>query len=73
MRQLCGVELVLGSRQDPYGTSCDQPVHGSSTPHQADDPYGANGRVRWFGGGSCAGDRLPVRRIEWNWGGGWQA
>jgi len=60
----CGVELVLGT-VDPYGTACArQPGHDG--PHEGPDPFGEKGyRVRWVGGGFCAGDRLPHSDIEW--------
>ena len=49
---------------DPYGTSCDL-ERGHDGPHEGGDPFGNEGKVRWEGGGSCAGDPLPYRNVEW--------
>lgn len=60
----CGRELVLG-RVDPYATSCDlEPGHDGK--HEGPCPFGEPGhRIRWVGGGTCAGDPLPHRDIEY--------
>jgi hypothetical protein len=74
--EVCGAQFVTGG-PDPYGTSCDQPPgHYPASKHEGDDPiFSEDGnRVRWTGGGSCAGDPLPVRDIEWSDGaGGWRS
>jgi hypothetical protein len=71
----CGAQLVTPG-PDPYATSCDQPPgHYPASKHEGDDPIfpGPGMRVRWHGGGSCAGDPLPFRDVEWTDGkGGWR-
>lgn len=57
----CGNSISTGGF-DPYGTSCDLP-QGHAGPHEGPDYFGC-GRLRWEGGGSCAGDPLPVRNVE---------
>ena len=72
----CGAQLVTPG-PDPYATSCDQPPgHYPASKHDGDDPIfpGPGMRVRWQGGGSCAGDPLPFRDVEWTDGkGGWRS
>lgn len=60
----CGVTYVTGPDHDPYASTCDlQPIHAGK--HEGDDPLGSVGdRVRWNGGGSCAGDPVPCRDVE---------
>lgn len=60
MEDLCGRSITLGSRQDPYGASCELPI-GHSGPHISPDPFGRDGHYEWSGGGTCAGDPLPIR------------
>jgi hypothetical protein len=57
----CGVELVLG-KVDPYATACELPKNHFVKRHCGPSPFG-EGFVLWDGGGSCAGDPLPVRDI----------
>lgn len=57
----CGNSISTGGF-DPYGTSCDL-MHGHAGPHEGPDYFG-EGRMSWEGGGSCAGDPLPVRNVE---------
>lgn len=65
----CGQTFTTGGA-DPYGTECDQDK-GHSGKHEGDDPFAdgsdphSTGRVRWNGGGSCAGDPLPITDVEW--------
>lgn len=61
MESMCGVGISTGGH-DPYGTSCDLP-RGHDGPHEGPDFFGV-GRLKWTGGGSCAGDPLPVHIIE---------
>lgn len=62
----CGAYYTTGGT-DPYGTQCDGAVdHYPDTPHEGPDPFGLAGeRVRWRGGGQCAGDPLPYQEVEW--------
>ena len=62
----CGAHYTTGG-SDPYGTQCDGAVdHYPDTPHEGPDPLGLAGeRVRWRGGGQCAGDPLPYQEVEW--------
>lgn len=64
--EICGSTLTVGTT-DPSSTECDlKPGHYPETSHEGDDPLGVeNLRVRWNGGGSCAGDPLPVTIVEW--------
>lgn len=57
----CGNSISTGGH-DPYGTTCDLP-HGHDGPHAGPDYFG-EGRMTWEGGGSCAGDPLPVRNAQ---------
>lgn len=57
----CGVHISTGGF-DPYGTSCDLDA-GHDGPHEGPDFFG-NGRLRWTGGGSCAGDALAYHVID---------
>lgn len=59
----CGATLVLGTT-DPSSTECDLNIEHPDK-HEGDDPLGCDMRVRWTGGGTCAGDRLPVGGLEW--------
>ncbi len=61
----CGRDLTVGPHHDPYGTACDLEPHGPEVKHEGPDPFGAGGRVRWHGGGTIAGDRVPARDLEW--------
>lgn len=61
MESRCGVGISTGGF-DPYGTSCDLD-HGHDGPHEGSDWFGV-GRLRWTGGGSCAGDPLPFTIVE---------
>lgn len=65
---LCGATYTTGG-SDPYGTDCDQPAghykYGTGTKHAGPDPMGGAGRILWNGGGSCAGDLLPYRDVEY--------
>ena len=54
----CGVSISMGAAHDPYGTSCDLTV-AHDGPHQGPNPFGGDDDIRWTGGGTCAGDRLP--------------
>lgn len=66
----CGAPFVTGG-SDPYSTSCDNmngPSHHPATKHSAPHPLAMGddeSRVEWNGGGSCAGDPLPYRDVEW--------
>lgn len=60
----CGAHFTTGG-VDPYGTECDLPTgHYPMTKHEGPDPFGNDTRVKWNGGGSCAGDPLPYRDVE---------
>lgn len=48
-----------------YSTDCDNPNPNHSDPHEGPDPFGNDTRVRWEGGGSCAGDPLPYHNVVW--------
>jgi hypothetical protein len=61
MENECGNSISTGGF-DPYGTHCDL-QHGHTGPHEGSDYFG-EGRMTWTGGGSCAGDPLPVHIIE---------
>lgn len=61
----CWASFTTGG-SDPYGTSCDLPAGHGPGPHSGPDPMGGPGRVSWIGGGSCAGDPLPYRSVEWS-------
>lgn len=56
----CGRDLTMGSPVDPYGVTCDLD-RGHAGPHEGDHPLAETDRVRWTGGGYCAGDPLPAR------------
>lgn len=61
--EVCGATLVLDG-SDPVSSGCDlEPKH-EGVKHEGPCPYGTDGRVRWEGGGMCAGDPLPVRNVE---------
>jgi hypothetical protein len=57
--RLCGASVTLGSI-DPYGAECALD-RGHRGPHVSPNPFGGDGVYEWTGGGSCAGDPLPVR------------
>lgn len=57
----CGVGISTGGF-DPYGTRCDLD-RGHEPPHEGPDWFGC-GRLRWTGGGMCAGDELPYSIVE---------
>lgn len=63
----CNASLTIGPAHDPYGTSCDlSEAHVNDdrpVVHAGPHPMG-EGRIRWTGGGSVAGDPLPVHIIE---------
>lgn len=61
MERECGVGISTGGF-DPYGTSCDLD-RGHEGPHEGTDWFGV-GRLRWTGGGMCAGDPLPFTIVE---------
>lgn len=62
--EVCNSFFVTAGR-DPSSTECDlKPGHAEEY-HEGPDPFGSNERVRWKGGGSCAGDRLPVTDVQW--------
>jgi hypothetical protein len=56
----CGVDITVGPDHDPYGASCELDK-GHDGPHRSADPFGGDGHVTWFGGGTCVGDPLPIR------------
>lgn len=58
----CGRSFTMGSAHDPYGVSCDLP-EGHDGPHQGDHPLAEDERIGWTGGGSVAGDPLPVKLL----------
>lgn len=62
--EICGHNFTTGGH-DPYGTSCDLPPRHEGK-HRGHDPFGGDGHVEWLGGGSCAGDPLPYREVEWS-------
>lgn len=53
-------------RTDPEseGTDCDNPDPNHSGPHEGPDPLDDSKRIRWDGGGFCAGDPLPYRNVQ---------
>lgn len=65
----CGMSITYGPREDPYGASCDLPREdhprdeNGKLLHEGDDSL-ADGRIRWTGGGSAAGDPLPFHIVE---------
>ena len=67
----CLATLVMGPAHDPYATECDLSVDhaaderadGKTPIHAGPHPLG-EGRIRWTGGGSVAGDPLPYKIIE---------
>jgi len=61
--KLCPSEFVTGG-SDPYSSSC-RLERNHDGPHVGSDPLGGPGVVRWEGGGSCAGDSLPYRNVQW--------
>lgn len=61
--EVCGIPVVFGG-SDPSGAECDKsPGHGDD--HEGDSPFG-EGRVSWSGGGTCAGDALPVSNVTFH-------
>jgi hypothetical protein len=67
--QTCSATYATGG-SDPHATTCDQPrghyKYGSNTgtQHEGPDAFGGGGRVKWSGGGTCAGDPIPYRDVE---------
>ncbi len=63
--RLCGRSLTLGASADPYGVTCDKD-RGHAGLHAGPDPISEDPdqRVCWSGGGTCAGDPLPVRNVR---------
>lgn len=59
---MCNTMLVIGPEHDPSGTSCEL-ENGHDGKHEGPHPIG-DGRIKWTGGGMCAGDPLPVRNVE---------
>src|SRR6476646_10016954 len=62
LERQCRATYITGGH-DPYGTDCGLDA-GHSGPHRGDDPMGNEGQIEWTGGGSCAGDPLPVRNVR---------
>lgn len=61
----CGATALFGPRHDRTEVSCELDAHGPEVRHRSSDPFGpGSGAVLWRGGGSCAGDPLPVRDLE---------
>lgn len=63
--EVCGASITFGGA-DPSGSECDLDPNHEAAYHEGPDPFGGSeyARVRWTGGGSCAGDSLPVRDVE---------
>ena len=62
--RLCHGDFTTGD-VDPYGTTCDQ-LRGHTGPHIGPDPFGADNRISWKGGGTCAGDPIPAYDVHWD-------
>lgn len=62
----CLAGYVTGG-QDPFGTDCDNENPSHEGPHEGPDPIDPESgrRVRWEGGGFCAGDPLPYRNVQY--------
>jgi hypothetical protein len=60
MERTCGRSVTLGPAHDPYGATCELDTNHSG-PHRSPDPFGGEGFYEWTGGGTCAGDPLPIR------------
>jgi len=61
----CGADFSTRG-PDPSGTYCDKlRGHYPATEHEGPDPFGGDGTVCWRGGGSCAGDPLPITDIHY--------
>jgi len=60
--RICGVGVTLGGA-DPYGAECELDA-GHRGPHVSRNPFGGDGVYEWSGGGSVAGDPLPVRNAR---------
>jgi len=60
--RLCGISVTLDG-SDPYGASCEL-EGGHRGPHVSPNPFGGAGTYEWTGGGSVAGDPLPVRNAR---------
>lgn len=56
---MCGKSYTT-SGHDPYGTECDKPKGHPEREHEGPHPLSEHERLRWVGGGMCAGDPLPV-------------
>ncbi|GAB3861839.1 hypothetical protein ACFPIJ_56470 [Dactylosporangium cerinum] len=61
--ETCNAHYATGGH-DPYGTSCDH-APGHKGRHRGRDPFGGDGHVEWYGGGTVAGDPLPYRDVRW--------
>lgn len=59
----CGSSLVMGPHHDPYSTTCDLDM-GHTGAHEGWEPICGETRIKWTGGGSCAGDPLPSSIIS---------
>lgn len=62
----CGAPYKVGGSES-FGSDCDNQDrnHYPATKHEGPCPFGTDQRVRWEGGGSCAGDPLPFRNVEY--------
>ena len=59
MERMCGRSVSLGSMNDPYAATCELEA-GHPGAHRSRNPFGGDGHYEWTGGGTCAGDPLPV-------------
>lgn len=59
MERQCGRDVVFGED----GASCSRDADHPEKTHRGPSPFG-EGFVEWEGGGSCAGDPLPVRNVR---------
>jgi hypothetical protein len=57
----CGCTISTGGH-DPYSTSCDLDANHTG-PHEGPGWFSYEERLRWTGGGSCAGDALPFELV----------
>jgi len=57
--QQCHASFATGPAFDPYLAICDR-KDGHKGLHEGWEPVGGVERMRWTGGGSCMGERLPV-------------
>lgn len=58
----CEASYQTGGTEE-YGTTCDRNID-HPAPHEGPCPFGTEQRVRWEGGGTAGGDRLPFRNVE---------